>query len=431
METFLDSNSTTPIWVAFVVAETNGPPSLLANANNNPCGSGAAPAMAADNLHSGVLVVNRSRFIIHQSDRNFTVPASTIWTEPESVTGQESGLLDLTKVFTLCYATNGGSATDRTWRDSYIRVMFRDDDPPSMVAYSPVQGQTDVDVNTNIVLRFSESVQAGSGFLHIVPVVRSNHTIAPIVETAVVRGSQADPRAFPALTRRQYPPVPDQAVVFSVAANDTSQVTLSCRDLREDCPSLANRGMCHPKPGHTPSHDFATKVCQKSCGMCSTANTGKRASDTVVVNLHGRLSTSVTTYSVIVEPTAFLDNALQPHRFSGFNGTYNFTTRNCTSLCCKSSEYVSQNCTCVACNTKEAELDPNCQFWNDWRTYQRCVAWLPCDAPQTEGCGPNYLNGWKPYPAYHPDDTRRYYQTEPPNVRISENGGPFSYPTMP
>ena len=36
----------------------------------------------------------------------------------------QATLLDETKVFTVCYAESTGDNTDRTWRDSYIRVRM-------------------------------------------------------------------------------------------------------------------------------------------------------------------------------------------------------------------------------------------------------------------------------------------------------------------
>lgn len=379
-------------WVSFVDAELDSVPTLGESAPTNPCSSGQVAAAEADNLHSGAIFVNHGAFTIDQSAKSITIPATTVPDGVRTVTLQDSILLDLTRIFTMCYAFETGLPDDPSWRDSYVRLKFKDQTVPSLVTVDPPHAAREVDVNTKVVLKFSESVQAGTGSIHFTPLAGGTP--------------------------------------LSVPAADSRQVEFSCSDLLPDCPSLAARGMCTPTIGHIPSYDFSTKVCQKSCTNCTSRNSGGRATDTVTIDLFKHFNTDNTTYAVSVDSTAFKDDALEPNAFEGVsNLQYHFTTKNCHTLCCHHYEYTSQNCTCVPCNTAASLNDPNCQFWNEWKTYQRCVPYLSCYKPKPEGCGPNYFQGWHAYPAYRPQDQRQFLKTNPPVEQ--EPRTMQMYPTFP
>jgi len=154
---------------------------------------GHVAAATADNLHSGAVQVINGSFTLVQSSRDVQVLATTRPGEQRTVTVSESLLLDLTRVFTMCFAFQTGAADDPTWQDSYIRMKLKDEVLPILLTVAPPNGGLDVETPLTVVLTFSESVQAGTGSIHFVP----------------VNGS-------------------DGLANLTVAANDTSQVTSSC-----------------------------------------------------------------------------------------------------------------------------------------------------------------------------------------------------------
>jgi hypothetical protein len=82
-------------WISIVDASLSG---------NNPCVTGVQPAAGADTVHSGRMkaAIGLKVFILKQS----------------------TFALDPLRNFTVCYAEGDGSATDETWRDSYISITF-------------------------------------------------------------------------------------------------------------------------------------------------------------------------------------------------------------------------------------------------------------------------------------------------------------------
>jgi len=70
----------------------------------NPCGSSAVAAAAADSLHSGPMQAP-----IYYKD---------------VILPQTAAFLDATKNFTVCYAIGDGTPADTSWRDSYIRFSM-------------------------------------------------------------------------------------------------------------------------------------------------------------------------------------------------------------------------------------------------------------------------------------------------------------------
>jgi len=371
---------TTPekLHVSFVATILSASETMTHAQYRNPCASGAVAAASPDNLHSGAQLATSGSFILPMADKVTTMPKTTIMGESHHLTHiSERTVLDEFKVMTLCYATGDGSVTDPSWRDSFVRFKFKDLIPPKVASTVPPNRGTAVMVDSTVVITFDESVQAGAGSIHFKPTDGVGATI-------------------------------------TIAANDATQVDYSCQDHLPDlCPDLVNRGMCHPNIGQLPAYDFATRICQKSCGNCTTINTGGRMTDTVRINPTARFGTTGTNYTVLVDANAFLDDGYVPNAFAGYKeSNYTFRMRHCPALCCKHYEYASENCTCVDCVTAHpsdgtgGRDDPQCQFWNDHSAYQRCTSYLPCFPPPSTGCGPNYFLGWKPWPDYRPQDTR-------------------------
>jgi hypothetical protein len=81
-------------WLSFVDAALN---------SNNPCVDGTIPTADEDTTHSFALRAQTGT-------KNVIVPQGT--------------LLDVSKTFAVCYAEVDGTATDSTWRDSYVRVKI-------------------------------------------------------------------------------------------------------------------------------------------------------------------------------------------------------------------------------------------------------------------------------------------------------------------
>jgi hypothetical protein len=87
---------------------------------NNPCRDGSKAAAvptgssggggADARYHSGVMTAGAA-------NTSVTIPQLT-------GNGAHSDLLDYTKTFAVCYAEGDGSASDATWRDSYIRITL-------------------------------------------------------------------------------------------------------------------------------------------------------------------------------------------------------------------------------------------------------------------------------------------------------------------
>lgn len=73
--------------------------------SNNPCVLGSDAAGAADAHHSGPLQPSGQ----YNGTRTIVIP-------------QTAALLDIDARFAICYAEGDGSASDSTWRDSYIRM---------------------------------------------------------------------------------------------------------------------------------------------------------------------------------------------------------------------------------------------------------------------------------------------------------------------
>jgi len=397
-------------WVSFVAVYLSSNTSMGAAMAYNPCATGDVAAQLPDNLHSGPQLATNGNFTIPQDPRTKTFPATTIIGDSHhTITLEERTTLDETKIFAMCYAHGNGTTQDETWRDSLVRFRFKDLTPPKIIAskFDYVGRYTDgrieealkiapniteiggiitdgfqtgvkgVMVDGIIVLRFDESVRAGNGYIRFKPMDGQAEN-----ETRIV------------------------------AANDTTQVDFSCRDLLPECPEYAHRGMCTPNIGELPSFDFSTKICQKSCGNCSVVNTGNRMTDSVSIDLTARLDTVKTNYSILIDADAFTDDALEPNFHSGYvAGNMTFQTRDCPTLCCDYFSFASVNCTCVSCIDPNSWGIPECQFWNDYKAYQRCEAYLPCHSPLPHGCGPNYFLGWHRHPAYRPDEATTYVTT--------------------
>jgi hypothetical protein len=72
--------------------------------SGNPCFFKTVAGAAADNTHTGGMQATSGKVV--------AIPQGTAGT-----------LLDATKTYSVCYAENDGTATDGTWRDSYVRLQ--------------------------------------------------------------------------------------------------------------------------------------------------------------------------------------------------------------------------------------------------------------------------------------------------------------------
>jgi len=94
---------TTDKWLSVVDSALVADAATNGGNANNPCVSGSVAAASTDSTHSG---------------------AFKAFAGAKIVTISQSILLDVTKIFAVCYAENSGLVGDTTWQDSYMRVKI-------------------------------------------------------------------------------------------------------------------------------------------------------------------------------------------------------------------------------------------------------------------------------------------------------------------